>query len=559
MLDASPDLTPDPEWLLGSGEADPETLAELLTHEYYGFMTALALALGDELAQAEEAVLKALVDAVGSAYRYPIQMSARAWLVGFLLSSITSCRRTENQMFASFRRNTDRAALRERADAVLQTVFGWSEAESAQACGLRSGQAGRISATEATITRTDKPADNEDVPAYTDTTEDELEAIAGLVAARAVAADRRRRSLNFFKEGLLVGVTILAALVIFSNTERLIPSEPERTPTTRPTSGPSTATPLWLDNVAYVAEYGDTLASIAALTGMTVADLQALNDIKDAKDVYPGRPLWIKVPQLPTKEEQPPPMSFLERIKPVSPSSDLAAIRKRIRDGRRTWRSLWADYQMAAYIPLNRNGEDVHYYRFQVWVSRPGRSSELFGDLSNQPVFRHIILDGRNFNSAVMASTAYMDSAWNQPPEVIVYSPVLRELIFPDEPELLVEGFGFLRQIGNTTVAGRDAIILEWRSAENEQAIRYSVDAFSGLLLRRQVLDPRTNQITSDILATEILYNIPIPEYVFDPRFPWRGGFVKDLTNRMVPFDEKVPAPTQAFHPLRVPGLPASD
>jgi hypothetical protein len=304
---------------------------------------------------------------------------------------------------------------------------------------------------------------------------------------------------------------------------------------------------LWLENVSYLIERGDTLSQIASQAGISLDELLRINEIRGPFTPQPGDPLWVQVPDGPPTEAPPSPAPRLAQLQPLLQTSSLDEIRQRLRHGRDYWRTLQADYQLVTYLERNQAADELQFYRFRVWISQPYYSSELFGELSSRPDLRHIIRYGRNYNEAVGYSNSYLDPSWDYPVEVLVYSPVLREMIFPDGPDLLVEGFGETRLIGEDQVTERQALQLEWHSPEGRLTYRYWVDVLSGILLRRQTFDPQRSRLISDMIATSILYDLRISNAIFDPRIPWKGSYAENDLNRSVPFDSIVPAPTNAF------------
>ncbi len=82
-----PTLASDSEWLLQSGDASVESLAEVLTNEHFQFIYHFALMLTGEPPTARGCALQALAEAISKASHYSAAISLRAWLAGFCLQA----------------------------------------------------------------------------------------------------------------------------------------------------------------------------------------------------------------------------------------------------------------------------------------------------------------------------------------------------------------------------------------------------------------------------------------------------------------------------------------
>jgi DNA-directed RNA polymerase specialized sigma24 family protein len=95
MLNTPPELSPDLEWMLQSGQAKGEMLAEALVEEYYAPVFRLALAVLDEPERARQAALGAFSSALLEAHRYEGKSGVRAWLLRLALNTCQTYRGTK--------------------------------------------------------------------------------------------------------------------------------------------------------------------------------------------------------------------------------------------------------------------------------------------------------------------------------------------------------------------------------------------------------------------------------------------------------------------------------
>jgi DNA-directed RNA polymerase specialized sigma24 family protein len=95
MLSTPPELSPDLEWMLQSGQAKEEMLAEALIEEYYAPVFRLALAVLDEPERARQAALETFGSALLEAHRYDGKSGVRAWLLRLALNTCQTYRGTK--------------------------------------------------------------------------------------------------------------------------------------------------------------------------------------------------------------------------------------------------------------------------------------------------------------------------------------------------------------------------------------------------------------------------------------------------------------------------------
>ncbi len=88
MFDDAPDLTPDLEWLLKSGQAHPAALIELLLEEYAAPVYRLAAVYLGSDADARRAVLEMAVAAVQQAHRFSPESGVRLWVYTLAVAAI---------------------------------------------------------------------------------------------------------------------------------------------------------------------------------------------------------------------------------------------------------------------------------------------------------------------------------------------------------------------------------------------------------------------------------------------------------------------------------------
>jgi hypothetical protein len=199
-------------------------------------------------------------------------------------------------------------------------------------------------------------------------------------------------------------------------------------------------------------------------------------------------------------------------------------------------------------LSLTRDSTDNQYVpgRSQVWVVQPDRSLEISGYSPGVAGERSIILKGRHYFTA---------SGFKQPvqtvglPEsdMLIFNPLLRELAFPMNALLKIDP-GRYQIVGMQTIAGREALAVDWFNARGELEYHLWIEPQTGLLLRLQQIEPYSGVLLNDRLVTHLEVNFePPPSSFFDPRSPWSETFAQDQTGAPELDLALKPTPTFAF------------
>ncbi len=585
MFERPPDLNTTVDYLLQTDQGSLAFLVEVLVSETYAWLCWLGLALVDDEAAAREAAVQALVQALEHTYQYRGGRGVQPWLAGFLLAVVATHPRwpaavddpagAADPNTAALVSILEAQDLPGRAVLVLRYLFGWPAAEIARVEGLAGGLAARLLGAERQLEAALADPGAGAVPELERVvgrrleqrwpapaiSEAELEQVIGLVQTLAARRLARQRRQALVKETLLVGLIILGMAAAFWGFNTFVPPERPPTPGGPPAvvaQGPK-PTPLWNENVAYVVQANDTLEKVAGRAGSSVEEIRRINALTETQAIYSGLPLWVPVPEFAPGAPTQAPLEY-RAIGSAEPQARLsidsapAVISQRMAENSRYWRTLWADLQMVSYA-LVYNQDEASAYRIQVWLRLPDRSLELYNDLSAVPAFRHIILNGRNYTSAGPYTNSYLAPDWLHPPQVLLQSPLLRQMFFMGELPA-----SDLKVSGLERVAGRDCLIVDyrtqagprWPSGEPEPVhLRLWVDTETGVILRRQQFNPSGEpggeRLLSDVIVTEVAYNVDIPAELFDPRRRWEGGFAADWRGRTIPPTYIEPTPTWAL------------
>ena len=273
FFDQEPALASEAEWLLQSGDASVESLAEVLTNEYYPFVFQLALLLKGEYRAARECASKALAHAIRQATHYSAQISVRAWLAGFC---IRACKPTKkggehsgDELEHQFWQAINSLSKSERITFILNAFFELPVAEIAAINhqenlileqSLRSIYI-RIQAELQPAMAGVKP---EQIDQYLkessnrlwplpEICEQDLHSTSQQVTWLVLRQLREQKRRSIVLAIVDIGLALIIFIIAMQTTDRVLPTEP-----VLPTTAPAAIIP-WSPRVFYQVQPGDSL------------------------------------------------------------------------------------------------------------------------------------------------------------------------------------------------------------------------------------------------------------------------------------------------------------
>lgn len=275
--------------------------------------------------------------------------------------------------------------------------------------------------------------------------------------------------------------------------------------------------------------WGTYLAGLALLVGVIAFTIKLLPHSPAASQLPGGDTPFVTSPPsaLPGQTQ----VQTTDPIPMLSLQSSPGDIRQRILHSHTTWQSLWTEAQIVVYAPDGSN-QSPQSQQVQVWIRQPGMVRLLSGPAGGDPGFLWIsdgekLRDGEEVPDAIrLGSFSAPDKASGTiyPHPMIGFMPTpLSELLFPSG---LAQRMGSYRTTGTETIAGREAVVVEWFNQYAVLADRFWVDARTGLLLRRQHYNKGGGErITQDISLTAIHYDLDFPPQTFDRLAPFPSAF----------------------------------
>ena len=207
------------------------------------------------------------------------------------------------------------------------------------------------------------------------------------------------------------------------------------------------------------------------------------------------------------------------------------------------WNTLWADVQILQNnVQEYTDGADSipkQVTRKEVWLSLPGSSRVMSGPASGNPDLSYTILDGQ------LSGMDYTSGHALQYREPDLIPDVDLQRLF--SPLVMFNSGGQFILVGEDTIAGRPAWILDWRS-EGQVTFRYWIDESYGVILRRiEYNGGPFNPVISDMTVTRIFINASFPIAIYQPNIYRGDHFAYDFSG--APQIADIPAALQNWSP----------
>ena len=263
-----PDLAPDLEWMLTSGQVSSALLLERLLQEYYPRIFQLAALILDDRSAAGEATRQVFVEAMLAAHRYTDTMSVDLWLYRIawkVCLKAASRRRSRPETSDSLRSGLQEDACLWRAVEALainpqrllgmNLLLGWSEERISQVTGAPGPHVAEVLQSARRALHASCPlAASSDVALSQDLVRlfsqrwsapapDELDlaALAVEIGKATSARKRRVKPLATFLEVSLLAVLVLVAGIFLIQAGQAEKEAPPAAVAIQPTATPSAA------------------------------------------------------------------------------------------------------------------------------------------------------------------------------------------------------------------------------------------------------------------------------------------------------------------------------
>lgn len=108
---------------------------------------------------------------------------------------------------------------------------------------------------------------------------------------------------------------------------------------------------------------------------------------------------------------------------------------------------------------------------------------------------------------------------------------------------------GTLRRSGSEVIAGHEAWRVDQIDPDGNLLNRFLMDARTGFILDSQTFGGQDHQtLLSEVRVNNIYFDVDFPDQsMFDPNLPWRGGYASDYTGSPEPDNLPTPSPEPAL------------
>ena len=549
MFEPILDLSSDLEWMVQSGQASSEMLAEALVHEYYGRLYHLALVVFDDLNQAAAATTDAIATAILNLHRYRSAAGIPLWLYSTATSVFLKRLKALRAGRTRFGRKVKGEAgvietpvyghpalsdPRGRIVFFLHAFCGWSIADIGQAShispqvvqtyldaiseasGLEVGNSeavSRLSATgplmEALQVRWAPPVFTEEARTFA------RQQVIDQVHRRRL---QRRRFLPL-KELAFTGGVIMLVLGLVGIASRFTPDPVAA----QLTETPPTPTPLSLFRLVDVPALPATNQGGASLFLAPQVAAGEMSAIASSPTIAPAT---MSAGETPLPAIASPPATQKE---PLSMQSTPEEIIERIRQNASDYQTLWLDAHFNYYGPANYSGPPQRY-RYQGWFASGIPRLEIYGLLQGMPAAIRILGSKGPSYLRPKSDGATSDISWYRAVKSFLEYPALVAL-----NQFSRTGWGQrsgrLQAVEIDVVAGRRALVVDWLDPGRQRRLRLWLDVRIGNVLRLQEFGgPDLQRIISEVHVQELFLDVVFPEEIFRPEWPWQQAYAADYS-----------------------------
>ncbi len=231
----------------------------------------------------------------------------------------------------------------------------------------------------------------------------------------------------------------------------------------------------------------------------------------------------------------------LSQAIPLTLASTSEEIRLRILDSPLNWQTVWVDAIIEDF-----NGIAPSSQRVQLWANQPAQARVLSGPVDGAPAFLWIS-DGEQTRTG---EEVRLDPDYAPPrietnsvyphPMTGILPTRLSELLFPSG---LAQRGGTYVPTALETIAGREALVVEWSRPDGPLTDRFWVDTLTGVILRQQNYGKGGDgALTQDITVTTIQFDYtPHPE-TFNRLAPFPPAFAASAQDIFIQTAAPAPA-----------------
>lgn len=570
MFGEQPEISPDIEWILLSGRADQEMLAETLVKDYGADIHQWLYASLLDNNLAEKAAREVCLLAIKHTRKYRPEEGVNYWLLKLSLPVIRKhARKRTHQVHDPIEDNYPLAAILNKKDwkvrlaLYLHYKFDYPVEDLAKVIQVRQAwiQDQLDKALDESSERLNNSQLSEEIKGQLvefwesqDLAEEKIN--AWLVACLDKIAPKRKKPFdsNPLRDGLVISAAILLVLLASWLYRQWFPAPDQNTVAqAQPTLNPTQAIQQIAEPLEYTLLPDESLEDIANRLNLSVEHLLSLNQLSPDVQLMPGQKILVNLGMPGTLQFASEPIlegtvsiqefspksralsmarSTLENVEILDQESGIDEILARWQESQSLWQSLFIEGQWVDYGPINYLGE-AHSQRFQAWIKLPSSSLIKTGPLEASPEVTRLISSGMHIFSRTGQESQL--AWWDNNRLPLLDSDPLMTILSPSQFSQSLDRSS-ITITGAKRLANQPTVEIQALSSDQTRVFRLVIDAKTGLILSLQVNSANDESLLAEIAVVQIEYNPELNEKnLFDPL---RLDNAQFTTNFRIPFPE---------------------
>jgi DNA-directed RNA polymerase specialized sigma24 family protein len=529
MENPLPELSPEIQWMLESGQASSEMLAEALVREYWQPIYRFGLACLGDSRLAEQLAVESLSSALINVYRYR-GGSVKAWLFQIV---VKICQKKQPRFVFSRPirdpfHNHDQSVEPNLAGINLETVQDerlWDAIENISPKYRLPFLLTYLFQWAPELIAKALKTDPQTIATQVITTRRKL--IEALLAAdypsEELEFDRLDVRLHQLMEIRWPGIILSTTKLEDTIKAVMIGAEKQKSHNHTLFSVKEFLLVAFVIVLAAGLNYGGNL--LFPEPDPTQPPVQTVLVTRLARVVVTPTPTLPNSPTpAPTQTPLPPPPT----LQPLTLQSSSEAVWNSIYYSHYSYRTLWIDALLQFYGPEGFAGAP-QVYRTQIWLDKtipaglllggvPGYQAEEIG-LSRSGVSYWSEIDGlAPFKVDRIVGQQSLRSWYAA--NLVLYQP------------FVLGDSGSYRVTGREELLGRESLIVDKINLAGIRVATLWLDARTGLALRQRYYAPSQEDLYYEIRLLDLVVDPEIPADLFNPEYQWTGAFAKNVTNQ---------------------------
>lgn len=529
MENPAPELSPDIEWMLESGQASSEMLADTLVREFLQPIYRYGLACFGDAELAEQAAIESLSAALINAHSYR-GGSVNVWLFQIVLQicekkrprtlSVRPIRDLSHERESSLAPDPEEVDLEE-----IQAERLWNAIETISRKNRSPFLLTYLFLWSPEYVAKTLKTDPKTIAAQLKITRSKLTVMLSAAGfpPEELDFDRLEARIHRLMERRWPGLSLNAIKLEETIRAVLVGAEKQRSHSHTLFSVKEFLLVAAVIIVAAAMNYGGSL--LFPEPHLTPPPLQTVLVTRQAQIVVTPAPTLTSSP---TETSTQTPLPLPPTLQPLSLQSSSEAVWNSIYFSHYSYRTIWIDALLQFYGPESFTGAP-QAYRTQIWLDKtipaglllggvPGFQAEEIG-LSRSGVSYWSEIDGLGSFKVEKIVGQQSLRSWYAA-NLVLYQP------------FALGDLSTYKVTGREELLGRESLIVDNINLAGERVATLWIDSITGLALRQRYYAPSQEDLYYEIRLLDLILDPEIPGDLFNPEYQWTGAFAKNVTNQ---------------------------